>query len=163
ARRPLPASARRGERLLNVNGDTEVTSKPTSQAGAPRDPRAPNPRRVAAGRRNRALREGLTEAGRRRLREAALRQRAWPESRSPLPASERRGKTMLNVNGDTEVTSKPTRQAGAPRDPRAPNPRRVAAGRRNRALREGLTEAGRRRLRETALRHRPWPYSTGPK
>jgi hypothetical protein len=43
------------------------------------------------------------------------------------------------------------------------NPRRVAAGKRNRALWRGLTEAGRRRLRESALAHQPWRFATGPK
>jgi hypothetical protein len=45
----------------------------------------------------------------------------------------------------------------------APNPRRVEAGKRNRALRKGLTEAGRQRLREAALRHQAWKHSTGPR
>jgi hypothetical protein len=44
-----------------------------------------------------------------------------------------------------------------------PNPRRVAAGKRNRALWKGLTEVGRLKLRESALKHQPWRYSTGPK
>lgn len=43
------------------------------------------------------------------------------------------------------------------------NPRRVAAGRRNRALRRGLTDAGRERLRESASRFQPWRFATGPK
>jgi len=45
----------------------------------------------------------------------------------------------------------------------APNPRRVAAGRINRSLRRGLTEAGRQRLRESALRNQPWKLAIGPK
>lgn len=45
----------------------------------------------------------------------------------------------------------------------APNPRRVAAGRINRSLRRGLTEAGRHRLRESALRSQPWKFAIGPK
>ena len=44
-----------------------------------------------------------------------------------------------------------------------PNPKRVAAGRRNRLKRKGLTEAGRQRLREAALRNQPWQYLTGPR
>jgi hypothetical protein len=44
-----------------------------------------------------------------------------------------------------------------------PNHRRVAAGIKNRALRLGLTEEGRERLRESALRHQPWRFSTGPR
>ena len=57
-----------------------------------------------------------------------------------------------------ELTSK----AGVPPPPRIPNPRRVAAGQRNRRLRRGLTEDGRRRLRAAALRHQPWRAATGP-
>ena len=45
----------------------------------------------------------------------------------------------------------------------APNPKRVAAGRRNRAKRKGLTLEGRERLRQSALKHRPWQHSTGPR
>jgi hypothetical protein len=45
----------------------------------------------------------------------------------------------------------------------SPNPRRVAAGRRNRALRRGLSPAGRERLRHSALLHQPWRRATGPK
>jgi len=47
--------------------------------------------------------------------------------------------------------------------PARPNPRRVEAGRRNRELRRGLTEAGRERLRASILRRQPWRLSTGPK
>lgn len=43
------------------------------------------------------------------------------------------------------------------------SPRRVAAGRANRAKRGPLTAWGRQRLREAALRNRPWLFSTGPK
>ena len=43
-----------------------------------------------------------------------------------------------------------------------PNPKRVAAGQRNRAMRGPLTEAGRERLRIAAHQHRPWEHSTGP-
>jgi hypothetical protein len=50
-----------------------------------------------------------------------------------------------------------------PRSPAAPNPRRVLAGRRNRALRKGLTPQGRERLRLAALQHQPWRFSTGPR
>ena len=45
---------------------------------------------------------------------------------------------------------------------RAPNPRRVAAGRLNRQRRGALTPAGRLRLRQAALRDRPWEHATGP-
>jgi hypothetical protein len=44
-----------------------------------------------------------------------------------------------------------------------PNPRRVAAGRLNRAQRGSLTDAGRERLRQAALLNRPWQHSTGPR
>jgi hypothetical protein len=53
--------------------------------------------------------------------------------------------------GDSELTSK------------VPNPARVAAGRRNRALRRPVTAAGRASLRATALRFQPWRLSTGPR
>lgn len=43
------------------------------------------------------------------------------------------------------------------------SPQRLAANRRNWLLRRGLTEAGRQRLREAALRNRPWAKSTGPR
>lgn len=43
------------------------------------------------------------------------------------------------------------------------NPRRVAAGRANRARRGPLTELGRERLRVAALRLRPWEHATGPR
>lgn len=43
------------------------------------------------------------------------------------------------------------------------NPRRVAAGRRNRELRRGLTDAGRERLRESTSRYQPWRFATGPR
>lgn len=44
-------------------------------------------------------------------------------------------------------------------EPCVKNPRRVAAGRRNRARRGELTPEGRERLRQAALRSRPWEYS----
>ena len=50
----------------------------------------------------------------------------------------------------------------SPSETSSPNPRRVAAGRRNRTLRRGLTEAGRERLRLSALRTQPWRFATGP-
>src|SRR5688572_23871553 len=46
---------------------------------------------------------------------------------------------------------------------KTPSPARVAAGRRNRQLRGPLTVEGLRRLREAALRHKPWERSTGPR
>lgn len=45
----------------------------------------------------------------------------------------------------------------------AKNPKRVAAGARNRALRGPLTEQGRARLQKAAFQHRPWEHTTGPK
>jgi hypothetical protein len=44
-----------------------------------------------------------------------------------------------------------------------PNPKRVAAGKMNRAKRGPLTAAGRERLRQSALANRPWEHSTGPR
>ena len=44
-----------------------------------------------------------------------------------------------------------------------PNPKRVAAGRRNRSLAGPLSEAGRAALREAVEKNRPWSFSTGPK
>ena len=43
------------------------------------------------------------------------------------------------------------------------NPRRVAAGKRNRAKRPPLSDDARLRLREAAHDHRPWLASTGPR
>jgi hypothetical protein len=45
----------------------------------------------------------------------------------------------------------------------SPNPRRVAAGRKNRLRRGPLTDEGRQLLRLTALRNKPWRFSTGPR
>ena len=39
----------------------------------------------------------------------------------------------------------------------------AAANKLNRARRRGLTEEGRARLRASALAHKPWRYSTGPR
>ena len=44
-----------------------------------------------------------------------------------------------------------------------PNPRRVAAGRRNRTKRGPLSDAGREALRQAAMRNQPWKRSKGPK
>ena len=44
-----------------------------------------------------------------------------------------------------------------------PNPRRVAAGKRNRAKRQGLTAEGREKLRQQALVCQPWRQATGPR
>ena len=45
----------------------------------------------------------------------------------------------------------------------SPNPKRQAAGRRNRLLRGPLTAEGRERLRRSALKNQPWAFATGPK
>ncbi len=50
-----------------------------------------------------------------------------------------------------------------PPSPSPKNPKRVEAGRLNRAKRRGLSAAGRERLREAALVGKPWEHSTGPK
>ncbi len=51
----------------------------------------------------------------------------------------------------------------SPLSPPSPNPKRVAAGRRNGARRGPLTPEGRERLRRAALAGRPWEASTGPR
>ena len=61
------------------------------------------------------------------------------------------------------MTSNKPAQSSPEAGPAQSNPRRVAAGRRNREKRLGLSEAGRAALRETALRHQPWRFATGPK
>jgi hypothetical protein len=43
------------------------------------------------------------------------------------------------------------------------SPRRVEAGRKNRQLRGSLSPAALQRLREAALRDRPWVHATGPR
>lgn len=58
--------------------------------------------------------------------------------------------------GNKEVTS-----SALP--PAVPNPKRVSAGRRNRAKRKGLTPEGLARLRQAALDNQPWKLSTGPR
>jgi hypothetical protein len=70
----------------------------------------------------------------------------------------------LIKNADRKLrskTSSPLSEAMTPVV--APNPRRVAAGRLNRLKRKGLTPEGRERLRQAALRNRPWRFSTGPR
>ncbi|CAN5187262.1 hypothetical protein BH11PLA2_BH11PLA2_50450 [soil metagenome] len=54
------------------------------------------------------------------------------------------------------MTSKPCQ-------PAMKNPLRVAAGKRNRALRKGLTPVGRAKLRAVALQSQPWLSATGPR
>lgn len=63
----------------------------------------------------------------------------------------------------TKVTSKQAPERPTEAGPARPNPKRVAAGRLNREKRQGLSEAGQAALRETALRHQPWRFATGPK
>ena len=55
----------------------------------------------------------------------------------------------------------PTPQQTAP--PKPKNPRRVEAGKRNRALRRGITATGRQRLKDAITRHKPWLKASGPK
>ena len=43
------------------------------------------------------------------------------------------------------------------------NPKRVAAGRANRALRSPLSEHSRQKLRDAAIVHKPWRHTTGPR
>lgn len=43
------------------------------------------------------------------------------------------------------------------------NPKRVAAGRSNRALRPPLSKLSRQKLRDAALANKPWKHSTGPR
>src|SRR5688572_30612704 len=43
------------------------------------------------------------------------------------------------------------------------NPKRVAAGRANRALRQPLSQPSRQKLKDAALAHKPWKHSTGPR
>jgi hypothetical protein len=65
------------------------------------------------------------------------------------------------------ATGAPVSARAAPVAPaeglRCPNPRRVVAGKRNRAKRQGLSLAGRERLRQAAPLHRPSRFSTGPR
>jgi hypothetical protein len=49
------------------------------------------------------------------------------------------------------------------RPPTPPDPRRSAIAKQNRAKRKGLTAEGRERLRQSALKHQPWRFSTGPR
>jgi hypothetical protein len=46
---------------------------------------------------------------------------------------------------------------------KAKNPRRQAAGRLNQLKSNGMTLAGRAKLRAAALLNRPWQWSTGPR
>lgn len=43
------------------------------------------------------------------------------------------------------------------------NPRRIAAGKRNRELRKSVSDETRELLRQAALRNKPWRFSTGPR
>ena len=56
----------------------------------------PNPKRVRAGRLNQRKRKGITAEGRRRLREAAHRNRPWQHSTGPKTAA---GKLRASQNG----------------------------------------------------------------
>jgi len=57
---------------------------------------APNPKRVLAGRLNRLRRGELSEAGRQRLREAALQRQPWRHATGPRTAA---GKAQAIRNG----------------------------------------------------------------
>jgi hypothetical protein len=46
---------------------------------------------------------------------------------------------------------------------KTPNPRRVAAGKLNRAKRKPLSAEARERLRKAAIANKPWLHSTGPR
>jgi hypothetical protein len=63
----------------------------------------------------------------------------------------------------TKVRSNAPPALGSVQASGAPNPKRVAAGKRNRQKSKGLTPAGRAKLREAALRNQPWRFSTGPR
>jgi hypothetical protein len=53
--------------------------------------------------------------------------------------------------------------ASTPHPIHSPNSKRVEAGRRNWLKRRGLTPEGAEKLRQSALTHKPWAYSTGPR
>jgi hypothetical protein len=72
-------------------------------------------------------------------------------------------KRILMRIDDAELVSNTRNAIEVGASSRPANPRRVAAGKRNRALRKGLTEEGRRQLQEAARRNQPWQHSTGPK
>jgi hypothetical protein len=67
----------------------------------PQNEAAKNPRRILAGRRNGALRGPLSEAGRQRLRAAALLGRPWRWARGPRSAA---GKRRAAANGKLRQT-----------------------------------------------------------
>ena len=77
------------------------------------------------------------------------------------PAFAIRSKHEVQVSGFEDVSML---EANTPAiQLQSPSPRRVAAGRRNRALSRGLTQEGRDQLRLVAMRNRPWLSSTGPR
>jgi hypothetical protein len=55
------------------------------------------------------------------------------------------------------------RSSGDIKESPQPNPRRVHAGRMNRLKRKGLTPGGREKLRQAALKTKPWRFTRGPK
>ena len=83
------------KRIHMATADTELGSSrsPADSAGTLH---AKNPRRVAAGRCNWAKRGPLTEAGRERLRLAALESRPWQFSTGPKTPT---GKAKSAANG----------------------------------------------------------------
>ncbi len=64
----------------------------------------------------------------------------------------------MSANAHSELTCKTAEVPTV----HIPNPKRLTAGRRNRALRKGLTPEGRDRLRRSAIKHQPWQYARGP-
>jgi hypothetical protein len=65
---------------------------------------------------------------------------------------------------DTKLSRQPkVPPAAAPVTAAIQNLRRVIAGRLNRRKRGEITPEGREKLRQTALRNKPWQFSTGPK
>lgn len=67
-------------------------------------------------------------------------------------------KTHNKTTGKEPASAKKAHVAG-----HVPNPRRVAAGRRNQKLSRGLTDVGREKLRQAIYIHKPWLYTTGPR
>ncbi len=66
---------------------------------------------------------------------------------------------------DRKLDTKPGRALGTPAAPAPagiPNSRRVLAGRLNRRRRGPITPEGREKLRQSALRNKPWQFATGP-
>lgn len=69
-----------------------------------------------------------------------------------------RGKLQTRSELGSKARPSPARAHGG-----APNPRRVAAGKLNRAKWKGISPAGMRRLRRAAAANQPWLHATGPR